>query len=155
MNKFLILATLFAASANAYTPIPRLEGFQEFLDNCICKEYKYHEERIRHVKDIEESVNFVVSGSIKDIEESVNFVVSGSIKDTLPSGKVVFRHIPEICCTRAQMDGLRTEIYAWKERCEKACPSFIPECDCGIPNARLLCTMGGADLKEDQKEEAP
>ncbi len=140
MNKFLILATLFAASANAYTPIPRLEGFQEFLDNCICKEYKYHEERIRHVKYI---------------EESVNFVVSGSIKDTLPSGKVVFRHIPEICCTRAQVDGLRTEIYAWKERCEKACPSFIPECDCGIPNARLLCTMGGADLKEDLKEEAP
>lgn len=125
MNKFFILATLFTAGANAYTPIPRLEGFQEFLDNCICKEYKYHEERIRH------------------------------IKDTLPSGKVVFRHIPEICCTRAQMDSLRTEIYARQERCRKACPSFIPECDCGIPNARLLCTMGGVDLKEDQKEETP
>ena len=97
------------------------------MDNCICKEYKYHEERIRHAKDI---------------EESVNLVVSDSIKDSLPSGKVVSRHIPEICCTRVQMDSLRTEIYAWRERCRKAHPSFIPECDCGIPNARL-CTQWG------------
>lgn len=71
------------------------------MDNCICKEYKYHEERIRHAKDI---------------EESVNLVVSDSIKDSLPSGKVVSRHIPKICCTRAQMNSLRTEIYVWRER---------------------------------------